>query len=110
MQIKRIHGMLGFAMRAGKLVIGTEQVFSSLTKKDYIRLVVFSEGASDATKKKISTKCDFYKVNKLRIPTSPEELGRLLGKDTTPVCIGVCDEGFAKEIALAAEDNGQTPR
>ena len=110
MQISRIHGLLGFAMRAGKLVIGTEQVFSALTKKDYIRLVVFSDGASAATQKKIATKCEYYKVNRVRIPTPPEELGRLLGKDTAPVCIGVCDGSFAKEIALAAEDGGQAPR
>ena len=108
MQINRVHGMLGFAMRAGKLVIGTEQVFATLAKGNQVKLVIFSDGASDGAKKKISTKCEFYKVKKVRIPTSPEELGRLLGKDTTPVCIGVCDVSFAKEIALAAEDQ-ETP-
>ena len=108
MQIKRIHGMLGFAMRAGKLVIGSEQVFLALANKKQVKLVVFSEGASDGSKKKIMTKCEFYKVKSVQIPTAPEELGRLLGKDTTPVCIGVCDVSFANEIALAAED-GDAP-
>ena len=109
MQINRIHGMLGFAMRAGKLVIGTEQVFIALSKGKNVKLVVFSDGASEATAKKITSKCEFYKTKKVRIPTTPEELGRLLGKDTTPVCIGVCDVSFAKEIALAADEVWDDP-
>ena len=31
------------------------------------------------------------------------ELGRLLGKTYAPACVGVTDEGFAKELARLAE-------
>ena len=53
--MQRLRGMLGFAMRAGKLIIGTDLVCSAMSSKKAPKLVVVSEGASDGTKKKIKT-------------------------------------------------------
>ncbi|MBQ1260618.1 MAG: hypothetical protein IIX96_01235 [Clostridia bacterium] len=47
--MQRITGMLGFAMRAGKLIFGTDLILSSLAKGK-ARLVVASSLASAATK------------------------------------------------------------
>ena len=96
--IQRLRGMLGFAMRAGKLIIGTEIVCSAMSGKNKPKLVIVSSGASDGTKKKISYKCEFYKIKLVQIDISTDELGRLLGKTYTPAVIGVTDEGFANEI------------
>jgi hypothetical protein len=51
----RLRGMLGFAMRAGKITVGTELVCSSMARdgKDRPRIVLVSHSASDGTKKKI---------------------------------------------------------
>ena len=104
MMKQRLLGMLGFAMRAGKLVIGTELVCRALPRKDKGRLylVVTACDASDASKKKIGTKCEFYGVKNVEIAMTADELGAHLGKTYTPVCVGICDEGFAREIELAA--------
>ncbi len=106
---QRLHGMLGFAMRAGKLCIGTPLVCKALAarNKGGIRLVLVSEGASEATKRKVRCKCEFYGVGLWEIPPSPEALGRLLGKTYAPATVGVADEGFAREIdaALASRNN-----
>ena len=105
--------MLGFAMRAGKLCIGTPLVCKALGARERggVRLVLVSEGASDGTKKKIRCKCEFYGVGLWEIPLPPEALGRLLGKTYAPAVIGVCDDGFAGEIdAAMASRNNDTER
>ena len=95
---RRLRGMLGFAMRAGKIQIGTEIVCRSMPTKAAPKLVVVSSGASAATKKKLTTKCEFYGIKKVQIDMSTDELGTLLGKTYSPAAIGITDEGFAKEI------------
>jgi len=96
--------MLGLAMRAGRVVIGTEQVLVALRKRGHIQLVLVSEGASDAAKERIRRKCEFYGVAMKLIDMETGEVGRLLGKTYAPVCVAVSDGGFAKEIAKAIDD------
>ena len=110
---QRLCGMLGFAMRAGKLCIGTPLVCKALGSKGFggIRLVLLSAGASEGTKKKIRCKCEFYGMGLWEIPQDPEALGRLLGKSYAPAAVGVCDDGFAREIdAAMASRNNDTER
>lgn len=110
---QRLCGMLGFAMRAGKLCIGTPLVCKGLGARNYggIRLVLISAEASEATKKKLRCKCEFYGMGLWEIPLSLSELGRLLGKTYAPAVIGICDDGFAGEIdAAMASRNNDTER
>lgn len=95
--------MLGFAMRAGKVVIGTDLVCRGLAKRGEgrIHLVLVSESASDATKKKVFGKCEFYGVGAIEIGIDTEELGRLLGKTYAPATLGITDLRFAEEITKA---------
>ena len=95
--------MLGFAMRAGKVIIGTELVCTALSKSGAKapRLVLVANSASDGTKKKIFTKCEFYGVKALEINEDGESLGRLLGKLYAPAVIAIADERFAEEISVA---------
>ena len=106
---QRLCGMLGFAMRAGKLCIGTPLVCKGLGSKDFggIRLVLVSAEASEGTKKKLRCKCEFYGMGMWEIPIETEALGKLLGKTYAPAAVGVADEGFAREIdaALASRNN-----
>ena len=96
--------MLGFAMRAGKVIIGTDAVCSSLSKKGAAkpRLVLVSESASLGTKQKVAHKCEFYSVQALEIDVSSSELGRLLGKLYAPMVVAIKDDRFAEEIRKAA--------
>ena len=98
----RLFGMLGFAMRAGKLVIGTEQVLRTIAKARHgIKLILVSEQASEATKKKIKSKSEFYSVQSVSAEITQESLGDAIGKTYAPACVGVADEGFAKAILEA---------
>lgn len=99
--------MLGFAMRAGKLTVGAEQVFAEMARPIGRRpeIVVFATDASDGAKKKIRTKSEFYGIEAFELPITAEELGQRLGKSYTPVLVGVNDAGFAKEIRLSLSEN-----
>ena len=102
---ERLCGMLGFAMRAGRVIIGADLVAAAMAKrgKDKPRLVLVSVDASEATKKRVFSKSEFYGIEALEIEVGQDELGRLLGKTYAPVVIGITDERFAVEIKRATE-------
>lgn len=95
---ERLRGMLGFAMRAGKLAIGTETVCKAMATKAAPKLVVIAADVSAGTFKKIVTKCEFYGIKSVQINIGADELGDLLGKTYSPATVGVMDSGFAEQI------------
>jgi ribosomal protein L30E len=99
----RLKGMLGFAMRAGKVIIGTETVLSAVSgrEKKRPRLLLVAKNASPATKKKLCSQAEFYGVELAEINIESEELGRMLGKLYAPAVVAVIDERFAEEIRSA---------
>ena len=102
--------MLGLAMRAGKLILGTDMICRAMPKRGAgaVRLAVLSDTASTATKEKITKKGAFYGVPVITAPIDMSELGRMLGKTYAPAAVAVTDEGFAKEITRLAELAGAT--
>lgn len=95
--------MLGFAMRAGKVIIGTDPVCSAMAERGgkRARLVLVACDASEGTKKKLLTKAEFYSVETLIINIDSSELGRLLGKLYAPATVAIIDDRFAEEIRKA---------
>ncbi len=98
--MERILGMLGLAMRAGELIIGTDMICRAMSKHQTM-LVVVSSSASDGTKKKLRTKCEFYNTESIEIDLDTEKLGHLLGKTYTPAAVAVTQSGIAEEIRKA---------
>ena len=97
---QRLYGMLGFAMRAGRVIIGTELVCRAMPT-GRVKLVLVSNTASEATKKKLFVKSDYYSISAIEVDIDTERLGNLLGKSYAPAAIAVTDEGFADEIKKA---------
>ena len=95
---QRLRGMLGFAMRAGKVVIGTDAVCTAMRTKKAPKIVVIASDVSENTLKKISTKCEFYKIKSVQLNIGADELGDLLGKTYSPAAVGITDDGFAEQI------------
>ena len=93
----RFFGMLGFAMRAGKIDTGTDVVIS-LLPKGAVKLVIISSDASEATRKRIHNKCNFYGVEFIDSEFSSELLSSRIGKMSATVCIAIKDDGFKAEI------------
>ena len=101
--MKRLYGMLGLAMRAGKLIIGTELICRAMPKGS-VKLVVISSEASPGTKKKLKVKSEFYNISAIEVDIDTERLGKLLGKTYSPAAVAVADGGFAAEIKKASVD------
>ena len=101
---QRLYGMLGFAMRAGKLIIGTELVCRAMPT-GRAKLVLVSKSASEATKKKLFVKSDYYSISAIEVDIDTERLGNLLGKGYAPAAVAVTDDGFAEEIKKATVSN-----
>lgn len=101
--LERIKGMLGFAMRAGKAVLGTDLILSSMSIKGKGRVwvVVISCEAADNAKEKLMTKAGYADIPVVEVEIGMAELGRLLGKTYAPCAVAITDEGFAKEIVNA---------
>lgn len=93
--------MLGFAMRAGKVLFGTDTVCKKMSVRGAVRLVIVASDASAGTKKKLLTKSDFYSIPAIVSEADSGELGRLLGKTFAACVIGISDEKFAEEIRKA---------
>ena len=106
----RLVGMIGFAMRAGKVIIGTELVCASMSKSGAkrARIVLLASDASEGTKKKIRCKCEFYSVELRIVDIDGDTLGRMLGKTFSPAVIAISDDRFAEEIRNAQDsfENG----
>ena len=95
---QRLRGMLGFAMRAGKVVIGTDAVCTAMRTKNPPKIVVVASDVSENTLKKISTKCEFYNIKSVQLNIGADELGDLLGKTYSPAALAITDDGFAEQI------------
>lgn len=96
----RLCGMLGFAMRAGKIILGADRVASALPERGdrAVRLVLLAGDASDGTKKRLTYKCEFYKKEIIVLPLTADELGARLGKLFAPAVLAITDDRFADEI------------
>ncbi len=106
----RLCGMLGFAMRAGKVIIGTELVCASMAKcgSKRPRIVLVSKTASEGTKKKVFGKSEHYRICAIEIDLDGESLGALLGKLYAPAVVAIVDDRFAEEIKRVCADGDST--
>ena len=96
--LSNLLGFLGLCRRAGKTVLGTPMVCEELAKKKKPYLVLYSETASGATKKRIENKCSFYGVEAVCLPIGTGELAHLLGKQGDLAALAITDAGFADAI------------
>jgi ribosomal protein L7Ae-like RNA K-turn-binding protein len=95
MKRKAILNLIGLAGRARFTVSGSEQVINSIRNQE-IKLVIIATDASEATKKLLSDKCNFYQIDYIYF-ASADELGNSIGKEHR-IAIGIKDAGIAKKI------------
>lgn len=91
----KAYGMIGMAMKAGKLASG-EFATEKAVKTGKAALVIVSAAASENTKKKFRNMCDYYRVP-VYFFGEKEELGHAIGKEFR-ASLAVLDEGLAKAI------------
>ena len=99
MMDSRILTSLGLCAKAGKLIFGVPMIVEAMQKGKRIYLVIESGDTSDNTHKKITDKCSFYGVEKIRIDTDGAELASAVGKTSSLAALAITDEGFYKMIS-----------
>ena len=105
MIMNKFFGMLGLAMRAGKLAIGEGKAEDAIRGGE-AKLVILSDDASENTTKKFANMANFRNLDIIR-PTDRNELGEAIGRPFA-VIMAVTDEGFAKQLCeiYSKEDSG----
>lgn len=107
---KKLLGFIGLCRRAQKTVCGTSLVCEALGGRKKPALVVYCEGASAPTKKRIESKCAFYGTPALLLPLSPDELGQAVGKGGPIAAVAVTDAQFAAAILEKAAGLSPAPQ
>lgn len=90
----KLKGMLGLAMRAGKLACGESKAAEAI-RGGRAELVLLSADASENTEKRFLNMTQYYHVLVLR-PQRREILAAILGRSA--VVLAVTDAGFAEQI------------
>lgn len=91
---QKVLNLLGLATRAGKLISGEDLTLKEI-RLEQAKIVFIANDASENTRKKISDKCQYYKIP-YTIQYSRAEISQAIGKERTIVCL--TDAGFAKKI------------
>ena len=90
-----ILGLIGLAMKAGKIAFGADSVEESILKRK-VRLVIVSEESSERTKSKFIKICQDYNIP-IIIDGNIDNLSKAIGKSNKAV-IGIKDINFSNSI------------
>lgn len=99
MMDSRVFGALGLCAKAGRLILGVPMIIEAMQKGKRIYLVLEAGDTSDNTHKKITDKCNFYGVEKIRTDVDGGALGAAVGKSSSLAAVAITDEGFYKMVS-----------
>lgn len=91
----RVLGMVGLAVRAGKVRFGVFMTEKAIDE-GCASLVIASEDIGASNRRRIENRCKDCDVE-LMFYSDKQSLSRAAGKKDMPV-LAICDEGFAKAI------------
>lgn len=90
-----ILGLIGLAMKAGKVAFGADSVEESIEKRK-VKLIIVSEDSSERTKNKFTKLCEKYNLP-IIVDGNIDELSKTIGKNNKAI-IGIKDINFANSI------------
>lgn len=90
-----ILGLIGLAMKAGKICFGADSVEENIIKNK-VKLLIIAEDGSERTKNKFIKLCKKYNVPVI-IDGNIEIISKSIGKNNKAI-IGVKDLNFAESI------------
>ena len=95
MRDNKVLGLIGLAMKAGKVCFGADSVEENILKKK-VKLLIISQESSERTKNKFINICEKYKIPVI-IDGDIYTLSKTIGKNNKAI-IGIKDINFAKSI------------
>ena len=113
---EKILSLLGLAMKAKKLDIGTDRICDEIRRHGYVSedddskskiravgIVVIASDASENTKKRLCNACSYYGIKCITSHISSEEISKRVGKGTPCAACATFDRGFSNGIENAFE-------
>ena len=97
----KFHSLIGLARRAGKVVLGSSGVESTIRCRK-AQLVILAEDTAPSTSKRLTDKCRSYNVPLIVLGTK-QSLGAITGKDEA-AAIAVTDNNFASGLKRISEE------
>ena len=91
----KILGLIGLAMKAGKVCFGADSVEENIFKRK-VKLVIISNDSSERTKTKFINICEKQKVP-IIVFGDIDSISKAIGKNNKAI-IGIKDINFAKSI------------
>ena len=88
-------GLIGLAMKAGKVCFGADSVEENIEKRK-VKLLIISKDSSERTKNKFVNICEKYNVPVI-VDGDIDTLSKTIGK-SNKVVIGIKDVNFAESI------------
>lgn len=88
-------GLIGLAMKAGKVCFGADSVEENIVKRK-VKLLIISKDSSERTKNKFVNICEKYNVPVI-VDGDIDTLSKTIGK-SNKVVIGIKDVNFAESI------------
>ena len=74
-------------------------IIEAMQKGKAVLLVLEASDTSDNTHKKITDKCSFYGIERVKIEFDGDTLARAVGKSSALAAVAITDEGFYKMIS-----------
>ena len=90
-----ILGLIGLAMKAGKICFGSDSVEENIVKRK-VKLVIIANDSSDRTKNKFIKLCETYNIP-IIIDSDIDSLSKSIGKNNKAI-IGIKDINFSEAI------------
>lgn len=95
-KLKELLGTIGLCEKAGRLVLGTDQICEALrTGRKAPVAVLEASDTSDNTHKRLCDRCAYYGVTLDRIEADTVSLGAAVGKERAVAAVGITDAGLA---------------
>lgn len=88
---------LGLAKRAGKVVLGEQQIIKEIQHKK-AHLILLASDIGEQTRKRITNKCQFYDIPYV-VVDDRQTLSQAIGA-TDRVAVAIMDNGFARKLTM----------
>ncbi len=97
---------LGLCAKAGKLVRGVPMICEALAGKNKPILVLEAGDTSENTHKRLTDKCNFYGVEKIKLACGGDVLAEAIGKTGVLGAVAITDRGLANVVKKALGCDG----
>ena len=97
---QKLLSCLGLCVRAGKVIFGVPMICEALRKggRSAPSIVFEAADTSENTHKRLSDKCAFYGVRRVRLDCTGEMLAERLGKSGSLAAVAVTDKSLCVMI------------